>query len=207
MRSRIVNAVLCLALLVCVGARAQAQEVRYADETVETTVDSVRVRMSGIDDIGSVFVLNSIAAKRAKQRGVLSPTYECRWGNGDGSGSWSIGSDLTEGENFIAMSVYNLVYTGFSMRASGGKASWSVQLTAGGQTVWSGSKVVDYNQKSLMMVTFVKAIRAGDKVRFVPMSQAEKEAMVAIESLIDGAYMGSSHVDINWEPILHELAK
>jgi len=198
---------LVLAFAVLAPRPVHAQTVAYADSSSTSSAAGVKVSMSGVDDIGGVFVLNAVSIARMQAGASLSAAHECRWDNDDGSGSWSLGSDLEQGENIIALALYNLVYTGFTMRSSGGKYSHDFRLTGDGSTVWSGSKVVDNNSRGLKLVVFAKAVRSGDKVTFQALSTNEKVMLAGVEMAIKAAYDGEGSADINWSPILQELSR
>ncbi len=198
---------LSLALFLTVPVAAQAQAVAYASSSAKVSAAGVKVRMSGVDDIGGVFVLNEVSIARIQAGAQLSAAHECRWDNDDGSGSWSLGGDLEQGENIVALALYNLVYTGFSMRSSGGKYSYDFSLSGDGSTIWSGSKVVDNNSRGLKFVVFVKATRTGDTVSFAPFGTQEKVMLAGVEQAIAATYGGEGSVGVNWAPILQELSR
>ena len=193
-------------LLIGLPAAAQWQSDYYSGHT-EVEARTVRVSMSGVDDIGAVFVLNPVSLRRLERAGTLGPNYECRWSNADGRGSWNLADDLYEGENLIVLALYNLVYTGVSLRSSGGKYSYDFRLEAGGRTLHSASRVVNNNSRGLKYLFFVKATRTGDTVVLEGLTQEERLVAVDIEVAIDWSFGGEGRVDVDWEPIIRELAR
>lgn len=207
MRYSLALALLAFAMSSVPVASAWGQTIRYLTDRHTVSASTVKVSMTGVDDIGGVFVLNEVALRRLQTRGVLSATHECRWSNEDGRGSWSLEGDLEEGENIIVLALYNLVYTGPSLRSSGGKWAFDFKISGDGRTLWQESNLVDNNSKGLKYIMFAKAVRRGDQVTFEPLSQDEKVVLVDIEAMVDAHYSGEQSVSVDWEPILEALAQ
>ncbi len=170
-------------LLLAVSNTGVLQAVRPPDNSTTSQVtldDSIRARMSDVDDMGLVIVWNGHGAETALQ---------CEWTSGGNHGvaAGELGPYLTLGDNYIMFVLYNRVYRG-GLFFSGGKWSYRFSLAKNGETVWSSSNHVGQNDAEIKYWKVFKAtvsssgrVQIDDTIDPEPM-RVLKESMLELES-------------------------
>lgn len=175
-----------VSLVSVVGLVSLSHAIPPPDNSTSGSVsvkDSIRVRLSNVDDIGLVLVWNGNGAETVAQ---------CEWTSGGSHGytSKQISNRLTKGKNYIVYVIYNKVYAGSGFFA-GGKWSGEMSLSKNGDTYWSKSKYVRENNAEIKYWKVIMAdVSASGRVTLsqdIPSSELSKlrSAMRELESKLD----------------------
>ena len=156
----------------------------------------LQVGMSDIDDVGDIWVINSLSI----DSGYFYPVLRAQWRNVEGATRGDLTRHLDKGINYVLFTLFNRHFKGASTLGSGGKYSAKLEIFLDGRKIYTKSLYDDFNEEKLIFASAFKVIWDGHNLRISDFEIEEKQKVMNVVTTGISPLLHRTITDADYDP-------